>query len=207
MPRSTSLVIPMLAASVLLNVVLLMRPAREPRLADVPSPRAAIPPPAERPAPVGAEPAVRTPPAAAAAADPSKPSRLAVALSDHETWSRFWTELAKVHEAGESLEPAEYRAYVLESTADFLSVERAPFTAAVAQVLANIDALNAEPPIEPADEQDLQSFEAEAARMAQRMDAAFAPLRALLAPDANRLHKRFIARIAEWEAMLRAYGM
>ena len=206
MPRSTSLVLPMLAASVLINVVLLTRPARAPRLADAPHSRSAQAQPAERPTPVEAGPAARTPPATAASAARTTTSRLDVALADHETWSRFWTELARVHEAGEALEPAEYRAHVLESTADFLAVDRASFAAAVAQALANVDALGAQEPVEMTEEPDAQALDALSRRMAERQEAAYGPVRALLAPDSNRVHKRFLARFAEWESMLRAWG-
>jgi hypothetical protein len=195
---------PLLAASLLLNVVLLVRPARAPRPTDATPPRNTPAPPAERPVPVDAEPAARAAPPAVVAAGPATTTRLATALADHETWNRFWTDLAKVHEAAESLEPAEYRAHVLESTADFLAVDRPSFAAAVTQVLANVDALNAEEqPVELADE----ALEAQATRMAQRLEAAYAPVRALLSPDSNRAHKRFLARFGEWEAMLRAWGM
>ncbi len=224
MSRSTAILLSALGLSVLVNALTLARLSSAKRPVETGRAPAAPDPRVDRligeieqlRRDVAVRPAVAAPsPAAPGAAAPIAPApaspRLAEALAEQDSFDAFWTSLKQIARAHESLEPGEYRAHALDATAGYLGVDRPSFAAAAAQMLAELEAAEK---VHNAEWRQVWAmrerpeFEARAKEVSDRRDAARAAaeakLRALLSPDASRAHKRFLAKLMDWESIVRS---
>jgi hypothetical protein len=226
MSRTTAILLSALGLSVLVNALTLARLSSSKRPVEAVRAPAAPDPRVDRLVgeieqlrrDIAARPSVGAPsPAAPGAPAPVAPAptpaspRLAEALAEQDSFDAFWASLKQIARAHESLEPAEYRAHAFDATAGYLGVDHASFAAAAAQMLAELEAVEKAHNAEWRQVwamRERPEFEARAKEVADRRDAARAAaeakLRALLAPDAVKSHKRFLAKLMDWESVIRS---